>query len=88
MNTTNILERNITGQPYVPDRHSPGNRQIPQCEVDSPIFYGSPKPVDADIVIPIYTYTTRMFSWLIPYPTFAAFWIVTPRTWPPLAGIS
>ena len=54
MNATNILERNIAGQPYVPDRYSFGNRQIPQGEVDSPVFYGSPKPVDADIVIPIY----------------------------------
>nr|WP_081709100.1 glycosyltransferase [Bifidobacterium sp. 7101] len=54
MNATNILERNIAGQPYVPDRYSFSNRQIPQGEVDSPVFYGSPKPVDADIVIPIY----------------------------------
>ena len=38
----------------MPDRYSFGNRQIPQGEVDSPVFYGSPKSVDADIVIPIY----------------------------------
>lgn len=54
MNATNILERNIAWQPYVPDRRSSGNRQIPQGEVDSPIYYGNPAPVDADIVIPIY----------------------------------
>ena len=54
MNATDILERNIAGQPYVPDGYSFGNRQIPQGEVDSPVFYGSPKSVDADIVIPIY----------------------------------
>ena len=53
MNATNIVERNIAGQPYVPDRYSFGNRQIPQDEVGSPIFYGNPKQVDADIVIPI-----------------------------------
>lgn len=54
MNVTNILERNVSGQPYVPDRHLPDNRQIPLSEVDSPIYYGSPKPVNADIVIPVY----------------------------------
>ena len=54
MNATNILERNISEQHYVPDRRPAGNRQIPLGEVDSPVFYGSPKPVDADIVIPIY----------------------------------
>ena len=54
MNTANILQRNISGQSYVPDRRSSGSGQIPEGEVDSPIYYGSPKPVDADIVIPIY----------------------------------
>ena len=54
MNAANILERNINSQFYVPDRCSSENGRIPQGEVDSPIFYGSPKPVDADIVIPIY----------------------------------
>ena len=54
MNATNILERNIREQHYVPDRGSSGNRRIPQGEVDSPVFYDSPKLVDADIVIPIY----------------------------------
>ena len=54
MNTANILERNISGQSYVPDRRSSDNRQIPESEVDSPIYYGSPAAVDADIVIPIY----------------------------------
>jgi len=54
MNATNILERNIARQSNVPDRRSSGNRQIPMGEVDSPIYYGSPEPVDADIVIPIY----------------------------------
>ena len=54
MNATNILERNTSKKHYVPDRRSSGNRQIPLGEVDSPIFYGSPESVDADIVIPIY----------------------------------
>ena len=54
MNATNILERNIARQSNVPDRRSSGGGQIPLSEVDSPIYYGSPKPVDADIVIPIY----------------------------------
>ena len=38
----------------MPDRRSSGSGQIPPSEVDSPVFYGSPKSVDADIVIPIY----------------------------------
>ena len=54
MNATNILERNTSKKHYVPDRRSSGNRQIPLGEVDSPIFYGSPESVDADIVIHIY----------------------------------
>ena len=54
MNTANILERNISGQSYVPNWRSSDNRQMPEGEVDSPICYGSPEPVDADIVIPIY----------------------------------
>ena len=54
MNTANILQRNISGQSYVPDRRSSGSGQIPEGEVDSPIYYGSPAAVDADIVIPIY----------------------------------
>ncbi len=54
MNATNIFEKNTSKQSYVPDRHSSGNRQIPPGEVDSPIYYGSPQPVDADIVIPIF----------------------------------
>ena len=54
MNTANILERNTSEQHYVPGRRSSSNRQIPMGEVDSPIYYGSPEPVDADIVIPIY----------------------------------
>ena len=54
MNTTNILERNTSEQHYVPDRRSSGSGQIPLSEVDSPVYYGSPAAVDADIVIPIY----------------------------------
>ena len=54
MNATNILERNINSQFYVPDMRSSDNGRIPLGEVDSPFFYGSPKSVDADIVIPIY----------------------------------
>ena len=54
MNATNILERNIARQSNVPDRRSSGSGQIPLNEVDSPIYYGSPAAVDADIVIPIY----------------------------------
>ena len=54
MNTTNILKRNISGQLYVPGKRSSRNRQIPMGEAGSPIYYGSPKPVDADIVIPIF----------------------------------
>ena len=54
MNATNILERNISKQSYVPDRYSSGNRQNPLGKADSPIYYGSPKPVDADVVIPIF----------------------------------
>ena len=38
----------------MPDRRSSGSGQIPEGEVDSPIYYGSPAAVDADIVIPIY----------------------------------
>lgn len=44
----------------MPDRGSSGNRRIPQGEVDSPVFYGSPKPVDTDIVIPIYNEEIRL----------------------------
>ena len=54
MNTVNILQRNISGQSYVPDRRSSGSGQIPLNEVDSPIYYGNPAAVNADIVIPIY----------------------------------
>ena len=54
MNATNILERNIARQSNVPDRRSFGSGQIPLSEVDLPIYCGSPKPVDADIVIPVY----------------------------------
>lgn len=60
MNTTNILERNISKQSYVPDRRSSGNRQIPPSEDDSPIYHGDPAPVDADIVIPVYNEETQL----------------------------
>ena len=85
MNTTNILERNISKQSYVPDRRSSGNRQIPPGENDSPIYHGDPAPVDADIVIPVYNEETQLADSV---STLCSFLDRHARDLTPLAGMS